>query len=72
MESIFALLIKGVAQAPLVAVFCYLWWTTRKDYLTENKRLIEAQKQKDKMIEEFTRVLEKMTISIELIKDRLR
>ena len=70
--DLFAILAKGIAQAPLVAVFCYLWWTTRKDYLAENKRLIEAQANKDRMIEEFTRVLEKMTISLELIKDRLR
>lgn len=66
------LIIKALAQAPLVAVFCYLWWTTRKDLMAENKRLLESQKSKDEIIKEFTRVLEKMTVSLELVKDRLR
>jgi len=66
------IIIKAVAQAPLVALFAYLWWINRKDLLQEKDFLEKANKEKDKQIEQFIQSFEKITITLELIKDRLR
>lgn len=65
-------IIQVIAQAPLVAVFAYMWWNTRKELLAENKRLLQVIEKKDSVIEDFTNVIGKLSLTLELIKDRLR
>lgn len=66
------LLIKAVAQAPLVAILAYIWYTTRRDMMMELKRLQERVKEKDEQLREFTKVFDRLSVTLELIKDRLR
>lgn len=61
-----------ISQAPLVALFAYLWWRTRQDFTREVKYLEERSKHKDERIKELINVIDKFTVSLELIKDRLR
>ena len=66
------LLIKALSQAPLVAVIAYIWWTSRRDAENEMSRLRARIAAKDDQLKEFARVFERLTVSLELIKDRLR
>jgi hypothetical protein len=66
------LLLKTLAQAPLVALFAYLWWTNRKALLKDKEFLEERLKEKDKQFEDFIRAFDKLSVTLELIKDRLR
>ena len=65
-------IIKALSQAPLVAVFAYMWWNTRKELIAENKRLQDLIHEKDENIVHFAAVIEKLNLTLELIKDRLR
>ena len=66
------LLLKTLAQAPLVAFFAYLWWTNRRDLLRERQFLEERSKEKDRQSAEFIKAFDKLSMTLELIKDRLR
>ena len=66
------LVIKALAQAPLVAVFVWMWWTSRKDMMAELDRLRRRVEDKDMQLGEFARVFEKLSVTLELVKDRLR
>lgn len=65
-------ILKTLAQAPLVALFAYLWWINRKTLLKDKDFLEERLKEKDKQYSEFIRSFDKLSITLELIKDRLR
>lgn len=65
-------ILKALAQAPLVAVLVYMYFQARKDYVAEIKRLQERVHEKDEQLGEFTRAFDKLSLSLELIKDRLR
>lgn len=66
------IIIKTLAQAPLVALLAYLWWASNKESNKNINALHEQLKAKDEQLKEFIRVFDKMTITLELIKDRLR
>lgn len=66
------LLITTLSQAPLVALMAYLWWRSYTDATKELDRLRRRVEEKDEQLREFIRVFDKMTITLELIKDRLR
>lgn len=66
------LVLKALSQAPLVAIIAYIWWTARKDALNEIVRLQERIKEKDKQLGEFANTFQRLTIALELIKERLR
>ncbi len=67
-----ALLGNIIAQLPLVAVVSYLWFQDRKDKLAQIKRLVAENKEKMEIMEKITGSIEKLSLSLELIKDRLR
>ena len=66
------LLLEVLSQAPLVALMAYLWWRSYTDTTKELERLRARVQEKDEQLREFVRVFDKMTITLELIKDRLR
>lgn len=66
------LVLKALSQAPLVAIIAYIWWTARQDALQENRRLQERIKEKDAQLGEFARTFDRLSLSLELIKERLR
>jgi len=61
-----------LAQMPLVAIIAYLWFQDRKDKIKQIKHLISENKEKTEMMNQFTQSMEKLSLSLELIKDRLR
>lgn len=65
------LLIDVLSQAPLVALMAYLWWRSYTDATKELDRLRRRVEEKDAQLKEFIRVFDKMTITLELIKDRV-
>ena len=65
-------ILKTLAQAPLVAFFAYLWWTNRKDLLKERQFLEDQLREKDRQSAEFIKAFDKLSMTLELIKDRLR
>jgi len=71
-KSVVTEIMNIVAQAPLVALFAYLWWRTRQDYSREIKYLEERSKAKDERIKELIVVVDRFNLTLELIKDRLR
>lgn len=66
------LILKAISQAPLVALFAYMWWQNRKDLKKEIAYLTEKNNQKDQRIDQLISVVDKFHLSLELIKDRLR
>jgi hypothetical protein len=66
------LLLKTLAQAPLVALFAYLWWNNRKSLLKDKEFLEDRLVEKDKQYAEFIRAFDKLSVTLELIKDRLQ
>ena len=67
-----ALLGNIIAQLPLVAIVAYLWYQDRKDKLAQIKNLVAENKEKMEIMEKITGSIEKLSLSLELIKDRLR
>ena len=65
------LLIEVLSQAPLVALMAFLWWRSYQDCHNELDRLRDRVSEKDGQLREFIRVFDKMTITLELIKDRV-
>jgi hypothetical protein len=65
------LLVEVLSQAPLVALMAYLWWRSYTDAAKELDRLRRRVEEKDEQLREFIRVFDKMTITLELIKDRV-
>ena len=65
-------LIKALAQAPLVAVISFMWWQSRRDAMHELKRLQDRVQEKDAQLREFVAVFDRLNVTLELIKDRLR
>ena len=61
-----------IAQAPLLAVALYLWYMDRKDKLSEIEHLRRENKEKTEIVERFVKSMDKLALSLELIKDRLR
>lgn len=66
------IIIKAIQQAPFVALFAYLWWQNRKDLLKRITFLEKEIKSKDTQLEKFILSFQKITLTIELIKERLR
>ena len=66
------ILLKVIAQFPLVALFVWIWWTSKKDTDKELKRLHERILAKDHELDKMTITFERLNITLELIKDRLR
>ena len=66
------LVLKALSQAPFVAVIAYMWFQSRKDFVNEIKRLQERVHEKDDQLREFAAVFDRLSLSLELIKDRLR
>lgn len=65
-------ILKLLVQLPMVAVLLFVWWTSRKDYLNEVRRLQERLREKDEQLREFTSGFEKISFALERIKDRLQ
>lgn len=63
--------VQALGQAPLVAIIAYIWWSSRKDYLTEIKRLQERIAEKDEQLGKFSDTFDRLGFALELIKDRL-
>lgn len=61
-----------LAQAPLVAALVYVGWLKHKQDQAEMARLRERVLQKDTQLGEFAKVFDKLSFTLELIKDRLR
>ena len=70
--EITALLGNIIAQVPLVALIGYLWFQDRKDKIKQIVFLRESIKKQDDIMAQFVKSMEKLAISLELIKDRLR
>lgn len=66
------MILKAIQQAPFVALFAYLWWNNRKELLSRVKFLEEEIKTRDSQIEKFMNSFDKLALTLELIKDRLR
>ena len=64
-------IIKALSQAPLVTIIAFIWWQNRRDFIEENKRLQSRVKDKDEQIVEFAKVFDRLSVALELIKDRL-
>lgn len=70
--EITALIGNIIAQAPLVALVVYLWYMDRKDKMRQIEFLRKENKDKTEVMEQFSDSLDKLSLSLELIKDRLR
>jgi hypothetical protein len=70
--EITALLGNIIAQFPLVALVCYLWFQDRKDKIRQITYLRSENKKQAEIMEKFVKSMDKLSISLELIKDRLR
>lgn len=66
------LVVETLAQAPFVALVAYIWWQNRSDSIKEMQRLQERVARKDSQIEEFIKVFDRLNLSLELIKERLK
>ena len=65
------LVLKALAQAPLVAVIAYIWWRGRLDYLIELERLQKRVQEKDDQLGKFAQTFDTLALSLELLKDRI-
>ena len=61
-----------IAQAPLVAIITYLWYQDRKDKIKQIEFLRNMNKEKTEVMEKMMDSMNKLALSLELIKDRLR
>ena len=61
-----------IAQAPMVAIIAYLWVQDRKDKLKQIDFLRCMNKEKTEVMEKMVESMNKLALSLELIKDRLR
>lgn len=66
------LIIKALAEAPLVAIIAYIWWVSRRDATDEMRRLQARIREKDLQLGEFAKSFDRLSVLLELIKDRLR
>ena len=66
------LLLKVVAQFPLVALFVYIWYTSKIAYEKELQRLHGRIRQVDEELYKMTATFDRLNLTLELIKDRLR
>lgn len=66
------LIFNLISQAPLVALVAYLWFMDRRDKHKQIEFLRNENVEKGKIIDDFTESLNKLSLSLELIKDRLR
>ena len=71
-SEITALLGNIIAQLPLVALVSYLWFRDRQDKTKEITYLRNENKRQDDVMQKFVSSMDKLAISLELIKDRLR
>jgi len=70
--EITALLGNIIAQLPLVALVSYLWYNDRKDKMKDIAFLRSENKKQEEILERFVKSMDKLAVSLELIKDRLR
>ena len=70
--EIVALLGNLISQAPLVALFAYGWYQDRKDKTKQIEFLRKENIEKADVIEKFVASMDRLAMSLELIKDRLR
>jgi len=66
------LLLKTVAQFPLVALFVYIWWNSKVRAEEEAKRLHGRLAEKDEQLSKMIKTFDRFNTSLALIKDRLR
>ena len=71
-ESVLKFFGNIIAQAPLLAVALYLWYRDRQDKIAEIEHLRKENKEKTEIMEQFVTSMDKLAMSLELIKDRLR
>jgi len=71
-NEITALLGNIVAQIPLVALVSYLWFRDRQDKIKQISYLRNENIKQDAIMQKFVESMDKLAISLELIKDRLR
>jgi hypothetical protein len=67
-----ALIGNIISQIPLVALTLYLWYMDRRDKQKQINYLRKENANKTEILENFTDSLDKLSLSLELIKDRLR
>ena len=65
-------IVKAISQIPLVGVITWIWWTGRRDALTEMRRLQERVRVKDAQLQEAFKTYDKLSDTLLIIKDRLR
>lgn len=70
--EITALIGNIIAQVPLVALALYLWYMDRRDKQKQIDFLRKENKDKTEIMEQFSDSLDKLSLILELIKDRLR
>ena len=61
-----------IAQAPLVAIIAYMWFRDRKEKLNEIRFLRQDNKEKTAVMDRFVKSMDRLALTLELIKDRLR
>jgi len=61
-----------IAQAPFVALIAYLWFRDRKEKLNEIRFLRQDNKEKTAVMDKFVKSMDRLALTLELIKDRLR
>jgi hypothetical protein len=71
-EELTKILGNFVVQFPMVAIVAYLWFRDRKEKLNEIKFLREENKEKTDIMDKFVAAMDRLALSLELIKDRLR
>ncbi len=71
-EGLTELIGNIISQVPLVALTVYLWITDRRDKQKQIEYLRQQNNEKAELMEKFTESLDKLSLSLELIKDRLR
>lgn len=67
-----ALIGNIISQVPLVALTVYLWMMDRRDKQKTIDYLKHENAMKKEVVKQFTESLDKLALSLELIKDRLR
>lgn len=67
-----ALIGNIISQVPLVALTVYLWMMDRRDKQKTIDYLKYENAMKKEVVKQFTESLDKLALSLELIKDRLR
>ena len=70
--EIVAILGNLISQMPLVALVSYLWYQDRKEKIKQINFLRETNQKQSDLLITIAQSIDKLSLALELIKDRLR